>query len=97
MVPVQTSDPQTSDATNLRLTNVGQYKRRTRTNVGLRKKNNLNFNIFFVLKSYFRLLTGLIKKKLSSLPITQIFSSLPFQPGNGTFKLKWFDLIDFIG
>ena len=32
-VPVQTLDPQTSDGTNLRLTNVGQYKCRTRTNV----------------------------------------------------------------
>jgi len=28
-------DPQTSDGTNLRLTNVGQYKRQIRTNVGL--------------------------------------------------------------
>jgi len=34
MVPVQTSDPQTSDCTNIRLTNVGQYKRRSSTNVG---------------------------------------------------------------
>ena len=41
MVPVQTSDPQTSDGTNLRLTNVGpvqtsdQYKRQTAgTNIG---------------------------------------------------------------
>ena len=35
MVLVQTSDPQTSDGTNLRLTNVRQNKRLTRTNVGL--------------------------------------------------------------
>jgi len=34
MVPVQTSDPQTSDGTNIRLKNVGQYTRRTSTNVG---------------------------------------------------------------
>ena len=60
LVPVQTSDPQTSDGTNLRLTNVGlvqtldwdkrrtvqtsdQNKPRTSKNVGLRKKNYLNF------------------------------------------------------
>ena len=34
-VPVQTSDPHTSDSTNLRHTNVEQYKHQTRTNVGI--------------------------------------------------------------
>ena len=34
-VPVQTSDPHTSDSTNLRHTNVEQYKHQTTTNVGI--------------------------------------------------------------
>ena len=34
-VTVQTLDPQKSDCTNLRLTHVGQCKRRTSTNAGL--------------------------------------------------------------
>ena len=38
--PVQTSDPQMSDSTNLRLTTVRQYKRRNRTNIGLVQTSN---------------------------------------------------------
>ena len=37
-VTVQTLDPQKSDGTNLRLTHVGQYKRRTDTHIGLVQK-----------------------------------------------------------
>ena len=90
-------------------TNVRQYKRRTRnkrqtsTNVGLRKK------IIWILrikKSYFILLTGLIRifpKLLSSLSsLTQTFSSLylfnlVMVLTFDTFKLKLLDLLDFIG
>ena len=42
---------QTSDNTNVGQYNVGQYKRQTITNVGLRKINYLNLKIFLI-KTY---------------------------------------------
>ena len=97
-VPVQTSD-QDKRRTG---TNVGQYKRRTSTNVRPVQTSDYRKKVSFILKCYFLLSTGLIKiypKELSSCH--RLKYSHPYLYNLvltfNTFKLKRYDLIDFIG
>ena len=88
LVQVQTSDPQTSDGTNLRLTNVGPGKTSDITNVRplqtsdqckrrTKKNKYLNYKIFKKFIFLCRLQSNKnLPKETEFFPLTQIFSSL---------------------